>query len=160
MLVCRQFQNDSDFFNCYGCRLFIWAEFHWHLRPQFFGHNDSFSDSGKVCKPLKSPICTTYLPRLVNVVKERPHQRELCEKPRLFGKAWAVVVLDKWLTSEICLNSCGVTKTALLASFVTTKWPEFLFMEGYGMVVHSDTQCTIAYSQEFNLKIRFSPKFF
>ena len=103
----------------------------------------------------------TYLARLVNVVKERPHQRELCEKPRLFGKAWAVVVLDKWLTSEICLNSCGVTKTALLASFVTTKWPGFLFMEGYGMVgAQSDTQCTIAYSQEFNLKIRFRPKFF
>ena len=37
--------HNSDFFNCYGCRLFIWAEFHWDLSPHIFGHINLFLGS-------------------------------------------------------------------------------------------------------------------
>ena len=30
------------FFNCHGCRLFIWCEKHWYLGAPFFKHNNSF----------------------------------------------------------------------------------------------------------------------
>ena len=61
-----------------------------------------------------TPFCPedkSYLNLLVKENYAKSHLFEL-RKP---------VLADKWWRSEICLNSCGVTKTALLASFVTTK---------------------------------------
>ena len=45
------------FFNCYGCWLFIWAEFHWYLSPYIFGHINLFL--GRVVK-VKRIGCETY----------------------------------------------------------------------------------------------------
>ena len=48
VLLCHQLQNgsqDFDFFNCYGCRLFIWAEFHLDLSLHIFWTTNLFLGS-------------------------------------------------------------------------------------------------------------------
>ena len=64
------------FFNDHGCRLFIWAYFHWGLHSQFYEHDKSFLGSVRTFMQWlwKAWVTSTYVPApaiLVNLSRSK-----------------------------------------------------------------------------------------
>ena len=117
------------FFNCHGCRLLIWAEFHWDLCPPIFEHNNLFLgsvdcliwiifDEPIYVNSFNAPVCNRRFTSYCGMLKS-PISRSMtgfyitCET-----SLESCLNLSSWIFFEVWTCSSGCVKT-------NQSWPIF-----------------------------------